>query len=491
MVGDQDRAETSPYQQGHRSALFHAGQSFIHGRQRGKRPAGGRSSCFRGVGDRRSWVSFSISLFHFVKYPGYVPSFSISCDDEAGCAYGSGRPMAMPCMDYLLDVSIGHGYMKIHLLDPGLCSFKGHHFDLDVRLARSLALRGHEVLLCGAMAAKPELRAHLARDEIPFLSTFRRSPYFSAKPRWPLRVRLGKWVAGRHVKPTDEVTLPLYQEAASDTAEDLACLPPADAWFWTTLSAYQLSAACSANQVPQIAGAWWLPPFQHEAAVDVWTESARRIRREHLPIKVGFYDEELCRRADSFSDGLAMECLPCPHDGADGMRDREGLRRIGFFGHQRPARGRDLLRELVPILSSKGFEVVVQDSGGGVRYGGQAVVLPFVEDFAAELARCDAVIWPSRPETYAWNLSGVVSECIASGVPVIMPARCLPAEIAARYDCVHCFHEHSCAGVMEALERMAGDFPATLARCEAARRSWRAANGTDRLARRIEELAEG
>lgn len=381
--------------------------------------------------------------------------------------------------------------MKIHLLDPGLHSLKGHHFDLDVRLARSLALRGHEVLVCGALAAGPDLRARLTSEGIPFAPVFRRSPYFSAKSRRPLRVRIGEWVTGRRVKTMDGVSPALYREAVSDTAEDLVGLPPGDVWFWPTLSAYQLAAACSVARMLQIGGAWWLPPFLHEAGVAVWAESARRIRREHLPIKVGFYDEALCRRAGSFSAGLTVECLPCPHDGADGVRERSGLRRIGFFGHQRPARGRDLLRELVPILSAKGFEVVVQDSGGGDRYGGNALVLPFVEDFPAELARCDAVIWPSRPEAYAWNLSGVVSECIASGVPVIMPAGCIPADVATHYDCVHYFHEHSCAGVMEALERVAGDYPTTLARCDDARQRWHAGNGTGRLAERIEELAGG
>ena len=346
--------------------------------------------------------------------------------------------------------------------------------------------------MCGGRAFEPELGERLVRDGIAFLPAFRRPPYFSTGPRRPLRVRFGEWVAGRRVKPVEGVSLVQYRAAASDTAEDLADLPPADLWFWPTLSAYQLAAACAAcaaGRVPQIGGAWWLPPFQHQAGVSVWAESARRIGREHLPIKVGFYDEELCRRASSFSEGLALECLPCPHDGADGVRDRSRVRRIGFFGHQRPARGRDLLRELVPILSAKGFEVVVQDSGGGDRYGEKALVLPFVEDFAAELARCDAVIWPSLPEAYACSFSGVVSECIASGVPVIMPSGCVPADMAARFDCVHYFHEHSCGGVMEALERLTGDLAATLARCEAARRAWHACNGTDRLATRIEELA--
>lgn len=381
--------------------------------------------------------------------------------------------------------------MKIHLLDPGLRNLRGHHFDLDVRLARALARRGHEVLICAAHDASGELGARFSRDGNSFLPVFRCPPYFSSEPTRSLRVRISDRLAGRRPKPADGVSVEQYRQVASLTAEDLARLPPADAWFWPTLSAYQLLAACSTSRVPQIGGAWWLPPFLHGAAAAVWADSAQRIMRERLSVKVGFYDEELCRRGESFSEGMMLERLPCPHDGADGLRNRGGVRRIGFFGYQRPARGRDLLCELLPILLQRGFEVVVQDSGGGDRYGRQAVVLPFIEDFAAELARCDVVIWPSRPDAYSWNLSGVVSECIASGVPVIMPSGCLPADMAARFDCAHYFHQHTCDSVLEALGRMVSDYPATLARCELARLGWRAVNGTDRLAERVEQLAGG
>lgn len=381
--------------------------------------------------------------------------------------------------------------MKIHLLDPGLSSTKGHHLDLDVRLVKALMRRGHEVVVCGALAAEPELAARLSALGASFRPVFRRSPYFSAGGQRPFRVRLGERVAGRRFAPTDGISPARYREAARETAEDLAGLPPADVCFWPTLSAYQLAAACAAGRGPQIGGAWWLPPFLHEAAAALWAESARRIGREALPVKVGFFDEELCRRAGSFCEGLPVHCLPTPHDGADGARKRSDVRRIGFFGHQRPARGRDLLRELVPALVARGFEVVVQDSGRGGRFDAPVQVLPFIENFAAELVRCDAVIWPSRPEAYVWNLSGVVSECIASGVPVIMPSGCLPAEMAVRFGCGHHFHEYSCGGVLQALERLSDDLPATLARCEAARQAWHAVNGSDRLVQRIEELAGG
>lgn len=379
--------------------------------------------------------------------------------------------------------------MRIHLLDPGLRALRGHHFDLDARLAKALVRRGHEVLVCGASTARPELAERLVGMGIAFLPVFRRPPYFSVKSRRSLRVRLGAWIAGCRRAPSDGVSPELYRQVVSDTAEDLQQLPSAEAWFWPTLSAYQVAAACSAGHVPQIGGAWWLPSFPHQAGAAVWAESARRICREGLPIQVGFYDEDLCRRGVSLSDRLALQCLPVPHDGADGVRERNAVRRIGFFGHQRPARGRDLVRELVPILVSKGFDVVVQDSGDGGGYGGQATVLSFIDDFAAELARCDAVIWPSRAEAYAGNMSGVVSECIASGIPVIMPSGCLPADMAARFACVHYFHEYSSTSVMQALECMAGDFQATLARCQLARSRWHSVNGTVRLAQRVEVLA--
>jgi len=193
------------------------------------------------------------------------------------------------------------------------------------------------------------------------------------------------------------------------------------------------------------------------------------------------------------------------------------MRRIGFFGHQRAERGVDLIPELVTALLARGFEVVVQDSSDR-RCGKGAVSrllslwrssflphilckhreskgdnarlthLAYIEDFAAELSHCDLVIWPSRAEAYSQSLSGVVSECIATGVPIVVPAGCLPAQIAARYGCGVVFHDYSCVAIIAAVEEAARNFADLTARSRAAATAWHSQNGTDRLAAWIEHI---
>lgn len=306
--------------------------------------------------------------------------------------------------------------MNIALLDPGLYMLAGHHYDLDLRLARALTARGHAVTVHGHARPAPELGRRFEDAGLVFVPTFRIQPYF--------RIAEG------------ERPLSKYRDAAACTAEDLASVADADLWVWPTLSAYQLLAASMhASTVRQIGGAWWLPHFMHPIAADCWRAATRRIAETGQAFRVGAYAPVLCEGIQPLSSGLQIACLPCPHDGAPHERAGTSLRRIGFFGHQRAARGSDLLDELIDGLLARGLEVVLHDSSGKsgeAGLGDRVRVLDFVEDFAAEIARCDAVIWPSRPQAYALTFSGVVSECVASGVPVVMPSGCLPADAFRR-----------------------------------------------------------
>jgi glycosyltransferase involved in cell wall biosynthesis len=133
--------------------------------------------------------------------------------------------------------------------------------------------------------------------------------------------------------------------------------------------------------------------------------------------------------------------------------------------------------------------VVVQDSGGTLRRNAEhprLATLPFVSDFAAELARCDLVVWPSRWEAYIAAHSGVVSECIATGVPVVLPSGCLPADLAGRFGTGVFFHDYSRDGVLEAVDEAAERFPAIVRAARAGAAAWRGQNGVDRLVDWIE-----
>lgn len=363
--------------------------------------------------------------------------------------------------------------MRICLLDPGLKGLTGHHFDLDLRLVRAFARRGHDVHVHGYRQPDPALVERAKAAGIELHHTFR-VPTYAPLPE--------------QVPASDA-----YRQMAQATAKDLADVEPTDLWLWPTLSPYQFAAAAAQRTaVRQLGGVWATPRFPQPAGASFWARTAQRVVQDRVPMVVGAFDEAIRAVYHGFSPGLDMPLLPAPHDGAPRRRHSPAPRRVGFFGHQRPARGLDILPELVRGLLLRGYEVVMQDSGGRMADVGadpNLNVLSFVEDFAAEIAQCDLVIWPSRWESYQQQCSGVVSEAVASGVPVILPSGSLPAQTAGRLHAGIPFHEFRAAAILAAVDETARNYAAESSRSQAAALAWQATNGTDRLVASIESMS--
>ncbi len=363
--------------------------------------------------------------------------------------------------------------MKISLLDPGLVQTTGHHFDLDLRLIRALEARGHEVEVHGGINPAPALMAALEEAGMVVHETFRAAPY------GPL--------------PTDGTAAAIYRTRGIATTADLNAVDPSSLWLWPTLPPYQLAAAIgAAAKTRQIGGTWWLPRHPHAEGAATWARAAERLARSPRSIVIGAFDEWLCDSYKSYTPELSVVNLPVPHDGAVNQGRPAVLTRIGFFGHQRPARGLDLMPELVRRLLDRGYEVVVQNSAGNAHQDHRhprLEVLPYIKDFAAEIARCDLVVWPSKWQSYVASCSGVVSESIASGVPVILPSGCLPAVLAARHGCGTLFHDYSAEAILQAVDEVAADFSQAIERARRGAISWHASNGTARLVDAIEAHA--
>ena len=367
--------------------------------------------------------------------------------------------------------------MKIIVLDPGLASINGHHFDLDLRLFKTLQHRGHQVVVHGFIKPEHDLEHAAGVAGIQLCKTFRVKPYA------PL--------------PRDQSPHDAYRMLEDATSEDLINVEKRGLWFWPTLTPYQLAAGLRVGaEIRQIGGAWWLPRVPlasgeggSESGACSWANSTKRLMENKSNFLVGAYDELLCQGFRTFSSGLTIHHLPCPHDGTQNKRQPKELKIIGFFGHQRRNRGLDILPPLVDALLHKGFEVVIQDSSGKIKvrsYNSRLRVLDFIDDFPAEIAKCDAIVWPSRWEAYTHSWSGVVSESIATGVPVIVPSGCIPAELVARYEAGTYFHEFSTEAILAAVEDAAARYPRLLAAARAAARDWSAHNGTARLAEWLE-----
>lgn len=365
--------------------------------------------------------------------------------------------------------------MKIALLDPGLKSMKGHHFDLDLRLLRGLERRGHEVSVHG-WAGLPSSVCDMARASgMPLQPSFRAQTY----------ERL----------PEDADPWTSYSQIVKRTIEDISTLPDADLWFWPTFSPFQFAAAVGCGRkVRQIGGMWWLPRFPHPVGARAWRTAVHELGNAAAPISVGAYDERLACLCGTFSAPLPVLTMPCPHDGAAPSGRPPSLGRIGFLGHQRPARGISLLPKLISAVLDRGYDVLVHDSGGVVRQlqsDPRLEVLHYVEDFAAVIGRCDLVVWPSYHEAYVHQYSGIVAESIASGIPVVAPAGCLPAEILLRYGCGRFFNEPELAAVIEAIDHAARDFPALGECARLAGQTWHRTQGTAHLVEWLENECGG
>lgn len=360
--------------------------------------------------------------------------------------------------------------MRIALLDPGLHTFAGHHYDLDRRLTQALARLGHDVVIYGHRRLNADLMVRAAAEGLRMHATFRVGPYAALPPSCAERSA--------------------YQEWIQATTQDLANIGAADAWLWPTLSPHLIAAAMASSWPGrQIGGVWWLPGCFHPEGRACWIETVRALADSPSRIRLGAYDEQLREAYLALTPDHPLACLPCPHDGSRTDRPPGALRRIGFFGHQRLTRGVDMLPELVRALLAQGYEVVVQDSGGSIRTKDghpRLTLLGYIDDFATELARCDLVVWPSRSEAYRQCLSGVVSEAIASGVPLVVPADCMPARVVARHGTGIEYHPHTSSAILAALGEAARDFAGLSARARAAADTWHAGNGSGRLAEWID-----
>ena len=319
----------------------------------------------------------------------------------------------------------------IHILDPIIRQFAGHHYEIDSRLARELVGLGHKVTIHGSTLADPELGAALAAAGVGFAPTFRVS------------MNDMSWDS------------PEYVRFARETNADLEAVPDDGLWLWPTFVPYQFLASVLHPRHPRQLG--WLhrhPRSKNPLRPRTWVLAAKLAASAGLPMTLGTFEETLREAVAACSFGVEVELLPIPHSGTPNPRARDGLRRIGFLGQQRSERGIELIEPLVIRLLSMGYEVLLQDANETIRPqtdDPRLTVLGYVPDFPAAIASCDLLVWPSRSDKYRMRISGVVCEAIASGVPVVVPSGCGPATLAERYGCGTFFHEFTVESVLEAI----------------------------------------
>ncbi len=298
--------------------------------------------------------------------------------------------------------------MRINLLDPGLVAVAGHHLEYDLRIALELASRGHDARVYAHVKVGAEVRAL-------FPASVEVTPIFRVHPYWDWSL----------IDPVcGELTA--FLDGALMLAADLRGVREAEMWMWPTLLAPQLFACTVARPKAALSGCVHVEPtFRAPNGRMWWRYAFLKAREAGLRPNLGVNVPALASEYSPLAGEGEVKCFPIAHDGAPSGACRTALRKIGFFGHQRREKGTGLLPALVPRLLQDGYEVVVQDSGDqvGAMAAPGLTKLDYVPSVADEIAKCDLVVAPYDPVAYRVRGSGIVWDSIASGVPVILPAR--------------------------------------------------------------------
>lgn len=335
--------------------------------------------------------------------------------------------------------------MHINLMDPGLHSFAGHHFDLDLKIARLLSGQGHKVHVYAQNAASQAVISALE----PFANI---TPLFRVRPYADLRT----------VDPYAGELIG-YTQQSQTLAADIRSTAKADVWLWPTIMASQLHACAGISQDVLVSGCIHMPfnVGDPKNGAMWWRHALLAASQSNMHLRIGAMEPD--QRYDFLpltADG-AFELFPHFYQGAPITTPKSKLKTIGFFGQQRAVKGGSLLPQLASKLISQGYQVVLHDSQQeltGMKETG-AKVLGFVEDLATEISKCDLVVLPYSQEKYRKRGSGILLDSLASGVPAVVPFDTIPGRWVDRTGAGIQFPSEGGQWVLAAIEEARRKFP--------------------------------
>jgi hypothetical protein len=365
--------------------------------------------------------------------------------------------------------------MNISIMDPGLVTLGGHHFDQDYRLATALRKRGCAVQVHGHQDARAEVEQAFCGIGIQMARSFRVYTYVSP--------------------PAGNDAPDYWLSLSRATEEDLMGLEQADLAFWPSLNAVQILALARAPSGRRIVGGLdgnidGFLPGQNRWGPEMIARSSRLLAGLADRVVIGAYDRRMAEVYGPLLPDLEIVRLPVPYDCDLQARRGKTVSRVGFFGFQRAERGARILPALCQEMLGRGKRVTVHDSSGSMRVNATVPnlkTLGFVTDITPHIAECDLVIWPSDPANYVTKTSGIVWNAIAAGVPLVLPSLCLPARIAHECGAAVFYGQNAAPSILEAFARAEENFPALAERASQQAAAWRSTEGIDRLAAAIVE----
>lgn len=308
--------------------------------------------------------------------------------------------------------------MKINILDAGISSRAGHHYDYGLKLLKHYVEAGHDVHVYGYLEMNDEAAADFEAFG-PVTKLFRIHPYQAADDYDPY--------AGEIVRNRREST---------SIAADLRAVRAADLWIWPTIRAQEIEACVmsgmNGTSVPMVGCVYWDPGVEYRSLdAQLWRNALVSAKDAGLRLTLASVEAELRHRFMPIVANGRFLVIPHPVDGPPIPEPKTDLRRIGFFGHQREEKGSSMMQPLVARLVKDGYAVTVQNSDREWQAPDMpgADLLDFVEDIAVPIAQCDLVVLPYDVHQYRARGSGILMECLALGIPVTAPIGTLPGRI--------------------------------------------------------------
>jgi glycosyltransferase involved in cell wall biosynthesis len=353
----------------------------------------------------------------------------------------------------------------------------GHHFDINLRVANELVLRGHHVHIFANRGFVPPT------DLVP-VDGLQITPLFGCVPyAKPTGLLLDDQWAGelRH----------FYQTAHQFTTE-LKTLGYADLWLMPTLFAYQLMALSHVGiHPPVIAGIHNAPTFPLQQGNMLWRlafiENSSRTGQTTL----GIFETELLLEYESLlSHGFQrIHEWAIPHDGVPTDRVRDCLVTVGILGHQRKSKGLREVPKLVNDLVKRGYRVVLNDSAEKIKVESgnfdKLVVFGRVPHIGTLIQACDVVLLNYDPMYYRFSGSGIAWEALACGVPVLAPIGTTVSRTLKQYGAGATFCPHDPNSLFQELDAMKADYGRHYRRAQDASGKYKSVHGTARFVDQI------
>jgi len=388
--------------------------------------------------------------------------------------------------------------MRVVLLDPGLQSAIGHHYNLDLGLVGELRRLGVSYRLFVHKGVTPSLAERLGAE-----------PHFDFHPY--VRASLDKYIAD-----FDDY-FSLNERAYVDllSLSEKADLSDALVVIHTATNRMLLGIArwLSASGLPPSSRLAIVLPHVSGLADDgtlsldatLYRHAFNQLRVHGRQIALMTLSELQAREFQMLAE-LPVEVMPYPNPASVWVRNRvlpkrpmRSKRRILFCGEATPRKGFHLLTDIIRAVGAarSDVEFAVQLNGwqsdsarmaefqkfARARYDTKTITGFVDEDGYYQLVEdADAILLPYQSLVYRKGTSAVFEEAMYLGKPAIVPPETMMAQqLRPHPDAGLVANAHDAAAFARAVLALAADYPRFAAGAAAAGQAWRARDGMDRF----------